>query len=113
MFVIKAIDNTVITVKILNRSSINFYAIYFLMEITKYYSPNYNKKVRSGKSITMIIIHYTGMQSERESLKRLTSVSSKVSAHYLIGRSGRIFNLVDVKYIAWHAGKSMWKKIKI
>ena len=80
------------------------------MEITKYYSPNYLKKVRSDKSITMIIIHYTGMQSERESLKRLTSLSSKVSAHYLIGRSGRIFNLVDVKYVAWHAGKSMWKK---
>ena len=80
------------------------------MEITKYYSPNYQEKVRSGKSITMIIIHYTGMQSERESLKRLTSMSSKVSAHYLIGRSGRIFNLVDVKYVAWHAGKSMWKK---
>ena len=82
------------------------------MEITKYYSPNYAEKVRSGKSITMIIIHYTGMQSERESLKRLTSTSSKVSAHYLIGRSGRIFNLVDVKYVAWHAGKSMWKKNK-
>ena len=82
------------------------------MEITKYYSPNFAKKVRSDKSITMIIIHYTGMQSERESLKRLTSASSKVSAHYLIGRSGRIFNLVDVKYVAWHAGKSMWKKNK-
>ena len=76
------------------------------MEITKYYSPNYAEKARSGKSITMIIIHYTGMQSERESLKRLTSVGSKVSAHYLIGRSGKIFNLVDVKYVAWHAGNS-------
>ena len=64
------------------------------MEITKYYSPNYSKKVRSGRSITMIIIHYTGMQSERESLKRLTSIKSKVSAHYLIGRKGEILKLV-------------------
>ena len=82
------------------------------MEITKYYSPNYDERVRNSKSITMIIIHYTGMQSERESLKRLTSPGSKVSAHYLIGRSGRIFNLVDDKYVAWHAGKSKWKKNK-
>ena len=52
------------------------------------------------------------MQSERETLKRLTSAKSKVSAHYLIGRNGRISSLVDVKYEAWHAGKSMWKKIK-
>ena len=82
------------------------------MEITKYYSPNYAKKVRSGKSITMIIIHYTGMQSERESLKRLTSNKSKVSAHYLIERNGRILNLVECEHVAWHAGKSMWKKNK-
>ena len=80
------------------------------MEITKYYSPNFIKKARTGNSITMIIIHYTGMQSERESLKRLTSLKSKVSAHYLIGRNGRTFNLVEPKYAAWHAGKSMWKK---
>ena len=80
------------------------------MEITKYYSPNFREKVRSGKSITTIIIHYTGMQSERESLKRLTSLTSKVSAHYLIGRNGKILNLVDTKYVAWHAGKSMWGK---
>ena len=82
------------------------------MEITKYYSPNYTKKVRSGRSITMIIIHYTGMQSERESLKRLTSIKSKVSAHYLIGRKGEILKLVEPRYVAWHAGKSMWKKNK-
>ena len=82
------------------------------MEITKYYSPNYIKKTRSDKSITSIIIHYTGMQSERESLKRLTSKKSEVSSHFLIGRNGKIFSLVDVKYEAWHAGKSMWKKIK-
>ena len=80
------------------------------MEITKYYSPNYAEKVRSGKSITMIIIHYTGMQSERESLKRLTSPRSKVSCHYLIRRNGEIFSLVNDRNIAWHAGKSKWGK---
>ena len=65
------------------------------MLITKYYSPNFDIKTRSSKSITSIIIHYTGMQSERESLKRLTSPKSKVSCHYVISRNGRIFKLVD------------------
>ena len=82
------------------------------MEITKLYSPNFNHKRRSGKSITSIIIHYTGMQSERESLKRLTYSKSKVSCHYLINRKGKIFRLVDDQNIAWHAGKSMWGKYK-
>ena len=65
------------------------------MLITKYYSPNFDKKKRSSNRITCIILHYTGMQSERESLKRLVSHKSKVSCHYLINRSGSIFNLVN------------------
>ena len=82
------------------------------MRITKYYSPNFDLKTRSSKSITAIIIHYTGMQSERESLRKLTSSSSKVSCHYLISRTGKIFSLVKDKNVAWHAGKSMWGKYK-
>ena len=82
------------------------------MEITKYYSPNYHNKRRSNKSITLIILHYTGMQSERESLKRLRNPKFQVSAHYLINRNGKIFKMVDERNIAWHAGKSMWKKHK-
>tara|TARA_B100000579_G_scaffold435091_1_gene457505 strand:- start:132 stop:842 length:711 start_codon:yes stop_codon:yes gene_type:complete len=82
------------------------------MVITKYYSPNFDLKKRSNKRITAIIIHYTGMQSERESLKKLISSRSKVSCHYLINRKGRIFNLVKDQNIAWHAGKSMWGKYK-
>tara|TARA_Y100000590_G_scaffold467741_1_gene647719 strand:+ start:5085 stop:5795 length:711 start_codon:yes stop_codon:yes gene_type:complete len=82
------------------------------MLITKYYSPNFSLKKRSSKIITQIILHYTGMQSERESLKRLTSPKSKVSCHYVINRNGKIFRLVEDKNIAWHAGKSMWGRYK-
>ena len=82
------------------------------MIITKFYSPNFINKVRSNKKITSIIIHYTGMQSERESLERLVSLKSKVSCHYLISRSGKIFRIVKDNHIAWHAGKSMWGKYK-
>ncbi len=82
------------------------------MEITKLYSPNFNSKKRGSNNIASIIIHYTGMQSERESIERLTSSSSKVSCHYLINRSGKVFRLVEDKNMAWHAGKSMWGKYK-
>ena len=82
------------------------------MEITKLYSPNFNSKKRGSNNIASIIIHYTGMQSEHESIERLTSSSSKVSCHYLINRSGKVFRLVEDKNMAWHAGKSMWGKYK-
>ena len=82
------------------------------MKITSYFSPNYSKKTRLKKDIKFVIIHYTGMQSEIESLKRLLDPQSKVSSHYLINRKGEIIQMVKEKNIAWHAGKSRWKKFK-
>jgi len=82
------------------------------MEIEKKNSPNFDKKKRSNKSIKVIVIHYTGMQSERESLLRLTNPSSKVSAHFLIYSNGRIFRLAKDNQTTWHAGISCWKKYK-
>ncbi len=78
------------------------------MIIKTKYSPNYSKKSRDLKDIKFIIIHYTGMQSKIESIKRLINPRSKVSTHYLIDRNGKVLNLVDDKKIAWHAGKSKW-----
>ena len=75
-------------------------------------SPNYSKEKRLANSIKIIVIHYTGMQSERESIQKLCDSNSRVSSHYLINRNGRVFNLVHDKHIAWHAGKSCWGKYR-
>ena len=82
------------------------------MEIIKNFSPNFDKKKRSINSIQIIVIHYTGMQSERESINRLCNPASKVSSHYFINQKGRAFRLVRDRYVAWHAGKSCWSKYK-
>ena len=74
-----------------------------------FYSPNFNKR---KKSIKIIIIHYTGMQSERESIIRLCNPKSKVSSHFLINQNGKVYRLVQDNEIAWHAGKSCWGKYK-
>ncbi len=75
-------------------------------------SPNYSKKNRKLRNIKFVIIHYTGMQSEIESLNRLKDPKKKVSAHYLINRKGEITKLVNERNTAWHAGKSRWKNFK-
>jgi N-acetylmuramoyl-L-alanine amidase len=72
-------------------------------------SPNHSKKLRKSNQIKFIIIHYTGMQSEGESIKRLTDKRSQVSAHYLINKKGQVIEMVQADKIAWHAGKSRWK----
>jgi len=75
-------------------------------------SPNFDRKRRSNKSIKFLIMHYTGMQSERESIIRLCSSKSKVSSHFVINQKGKIYRLVQDNQIAWHAGKSCWGKYK-
>ena len=82
------------------------------METPIVLSPNYSKEKRLANSIKIIVIHYTGMQSERESIQKLCDSNSSVSSHYLINRNGRVFNLVHDKHIAWHAGKSCWGKYR-
>jgi N-acetylmuramoyl-L-alanine amidase len=72
-------------------------------------SPNFSNKLRRKTSIKFVIIHYTGMQSEIESIKRLKNIKSKVSCHYLINRKGVIIQMVEDNKVAWHAGKSKWK----
>ena len=37
------------------------------MNIIFHFSPNFDKKKRLNKDIKFVILHYTGMQSERES----------------------------------------------
>ena len=82
------------------------------MKINLDLSPNYSKKRRLKKDIKFVIIHYTGMQSEIESLKRLKDPKYMVSCHYIISRTGKVTQMVREENIAWHAGKSKWKKYK-
>ena len=82
------------------------------MQKTLNLSPNFSKKKRSNKDIKFVIFHYTGMQSEIASIKRLLNVKSKVSCHYLINRKGKVLQMVYDNNIAWHAGKSRWKNFK-
>ncbi len=79
------------------------------MKIISNFSPNHSKKIRSKRYIKFVIIHYTGMQSEIESIRRLKNPKYKVSCHYLINRKGKVVQMVRDNNIAWHAGKSKWK----
>lgn len=70
-------------------------------------SPNFNE--RKSTQISLIIVHYTDMLDAKEALTRLCDPQSQASAHYLIHKSGEIFQLVEDSKRAWHAGKSYWQ----
>lgn len=62
-------------------------------------------------AIDMLVLHYTGMKSDKEALARLTDSVAKVSAHYFVYEDGRVLNLVPEAKRAWHAGISCWRGI--
>lgn len=69
-------------------------------------SPHYSR--RDGHEISMVIVHGTGTMSTSAAVSWICDERSRVSYHYLIGRDGKLFRLVDEKYKAWHAGRSSW-----
>lgn len=56
----------------------------------------------------MLVLHYTGMRTGDEALRRLCDPDAKVSAHYMIEEDGRVFRLVPEDRRAWHAGVACW-----
>ncbi|HEX7849108.1 MAG TPA: N-acetylmuramoyl-L-alanine amidase [Sphingomonas sp.] len=78
------------------------------MSIVETPSPNFNER---QLPVSMIVLHYTGMQSAAAALARLTDPAAEVSAHYLIDEDGTIHRLVAEDKRAWHAGQSHWRGI--
>ncbi len=78
------------------------------IEINKtFISPNFG--ARPINQIDTIVIHYTEMQSAEDAIERLCDPDSLVSAHYVISKTGEIFQLVDDAKRAHHAGQSYWR----
>ncbi len=48
------------------------------------------------------------MGSAEAALKTLCNPDNEVSAHYLIARDGRVFQMVEEEMRAWHAGAGRW-----
>lgn len=71
-------------------------------------SPNYNQR-RSPNDITAIVIHATANSTLRGVVDWFNNPNAKVSAHYTIGKDGRIVQHVKDSERAWHAGQSVWK----
>jgi len=70
-------------------------------------SPNHGPR-RDGLTPRLVVLHYTGMASAKAALDRLCDPAAEVSSHWLVGRDGRLWRLVDEERRAWHAGTGSW-----
>ncbi|HVG58627.1 MAG TPA: N-acetylmuramoyl-L-alanine amidase, partial [Hyalangium sp.] len=66
-------------------------------------SPNFND--RGGKDIDTIVLHHTASNNGQADLAHMRNPRSEVSAHYMVDRDGKIYQLVGDSKRAWHAGK--------
>jgi len=73
-------------------------------------SPNFGPR-RDDAVPSLIVLHYTAMPATEDALARLCDPAVEVSAHYLISRRGRVYQLVDEAMRAWHAGAGRWQAV--
>ncbi|HEY9219249.1 MAG TPA: N-acetylmuramoyl-L-alanine amidase [Phenylobacterium sp.] len=69
-------------------------------------SPNFDARTAPP---SILVLHYTGMETGEAALARLRSEEASVSSHYLVEEDGRVFRLVEEERRAWHAGASFWR----
>jgi N-acetylmuramoyl-L-alanine amidase len=69
-------------------------------------SPNFDARTAPP---SILVLHYTGMQTGEAALQRLRDPEAKVSSHYMVEEDGRVFRLVAEERRAWHAGVSYWR----
>jgi N-acetylmuramoyl-L-alanine amidase len=79
----------------------------FVEPVVWHPSPNFGPR-RDGLTASLIVLHYTAMTSARAALDRLCDPNVEVSAHYLIGSDGTIWQMVKEDMRAWHAGAGEW-----
>jgi N-acetylmuramoyl-L-alanine amidase len=71
-------------------------------------SPNFGERTLP---ITMLVLHYTGMQSGPAAIDWLANPESGVSAHYVVAEDGQVVHMVREENRAHHAGRSFWRNV--
>ena len=72
--------------------------------------PSRNYDIRKPQ---LIVLHFTDQDSAQQALGTLRTANSggPVSAHYLVGRDGHVYQLVSDVDRAWHGGGGRWGTI--
>ncbi len=74
-------------------------------------SPNFGTR-RPEQDPTLVVVHYTAMASAEAARAWMCAAEAQVSAHYLIARNGDLWQLVDERDRAWHAGAGRWHTLE-
>jgi N-acetylmuramoyl-L-alanine amidase len=65
----------------------------------------------SMRKANYVIIHHTAQDSTAQTLKTFTLKRPQTSAHYVIGRDGKVYQMVNDYLRAQHAGVGKWGSV--
>jgi len=79
-----------------------------------------NARIRSMRSPNVggpiapayLVLHYTAGRSLDSSVAHFMNPAAQASAHLVVGRDGRVVQMVPFDRAAWHAGRSAWKGLQ-
>ncbi|GMQ94931.1 MAG: hypothetical protein BMS9Abin13_041 [Patescibacteria group bacterium] len=76
------------------------------------YKESPNKRTGRKKPCTVLVMHYTAGGNTDQVVRYFQQPNVEVSAHFVVGRDGKIIQMVKLDDIAYHAGNSVWKEEK-
>lgn len=74
----------------------------------QYFVGSVNMSIRKPN---YVIIHHTAQESVDQTLKTFTITKTAVSAHYVVGRDGKVYQMVNDYLRAQHAGAGKWGNV--
>jgi N-acetylmuramoyl-L-alanine amidase len=74
-------------------------------------SPNFGERPANA-TINTIVLHATVEPTTEGTIGIFLNRARQVSAHFVVGRDGRVVQMVPLEKRAWHAGVSTWDGMK-
>jgi N-acetylmuramoyl-L-alanine amidase len=58
-----------------------------------------------------VILHYTAQDSLQQTINTFSVTRTQVSAHYVVGKDGKVVHMLNDYLRSWHAGVSKWGSV--
>lgn len=74
-------------------------------------SPNFGERP-ANTPVNFIVLHSTVEPTTEGTMGIFLNPARQVSAHFVVGKDGRVVQMVPIEKRAWHAGVSTWDGVK-
>ena len=74
-------------------------------------SPNFGERP-ANTPVNFMVLHSTVEPTTEGTIGIFLRPASQVSAHFVVGKDGRVVQMVPIEKRAWHAGVSTWDGVK-